>query len=206
MTKKYVSDDGKFLRRVRVFQDDMPRNPLEEFDMVFKFFLDSRNVEIISKGAERPIEPWETWAKGETVETCKRKPGLFALPVYFYDHSRIALSLTSFSDPWDSGCAGFMYVEESKFCKDFNLDKFDPVKALKVAKEELETIQQWMDGEVFGYCVDERESPNGDWQETESCWGYYGIEGIKSALEELKAFEEDTALMPGDFFCEPLFA
>ena len=204
MTKKYVSEDGSFLRRIRVFQDDMPRNPLEEYDMVFKFHLKAcwGDIDICSKDSECPIE---SWAKNETEDTCKRKPGLFALPVYFYNHSGITLRLVPFNDPWDSGLAGFMYVDEAEFCKAFNIPKFDKIKALKVAKEELETIQQWMSGEVFGWIEEKRESPEKEWEKADSCWGFFGQQEIKYALEELKAFEEDTALMPGDFFCEQLF-
>ncbi len=49
------------------------------------------------------------------------------------------------------------------------------VRALKIAEAEVQTYDQYLRGEVYGYQIDE----DGD-----SCWGYYGIE---DCLEEAKS-------------------
>jgi len=48
-------------------------------------------------------------------------------------------------------------------------------KALKIAQGEVETYDQFLRGEVYGYKIDE----DGD-----SCWGFYGVE---DCLEDAKS-------------------
>jgi len=53
---------------------------------------------------------------------------------------------------------------------EFSARKFSKslkAKALKIAQSEVETYDQFLRGEVYGYKIDD----NGD-----SCWGYYGQE------------------------------
>lgn len=98
------------------------------------------------------------------------KNGDIVLPLYLYDHSGITISLSPFSCPWDSGQVGFVIIRREKMLSEFSARKFSKslkAKALKIAQSEVETYDQFLRGEVYGYKIDD----NGD-----SCWGYYGQE------------------------------
>lgn len=98
------------------------------------------------------------------------KNGDIVLPLYMYDHSGITISLSPFSCPWDSGQVGFVIIRRQKMLQEFNSKRFTQFlkkRALYIAEAEVETYDQYLRGEVYGYKVD----PSGD-----SCWGFYGLE------------------------------
>ena len=106
-----------------------------------------------------------------------KRNGDIVLPLYMYDHSGITISLSPFSCPWDSGQVGFVQVPRQKMIEEFGNKIFtSKLKkgALKTAKNEVEEMDRYVRGEVYGYVIDD-----GD----ESCWGYYGKE---YAIEEAK--------------------
>lgn len=121
------------------------------------------------------------------------------VPVYAYIHGGIALSVGrggQFSDPWDSGTAGFALLDINDACHWFMVDRedFDPAQAYKNLEGEIETYNQYLCGDVWGYIVerlnryakiigdtvDVNETLD-NWEAVESCSGYYGSD---TALEE----------------------
>ena len=115
------------------------------------------------------------------------KQGDVVLPLYLYDHSGITISLSPFSCPWDSGQVGFVIIHREKMLSEFGAKKFSKslkAKALKIAQVEVETYDQYLRGEVYGYKID----PNGD-----SCWGVYGQEEClneaKSVVDSMEKVE-----------------
>ena len=107
-----------------------------------------------------------------------QKNGDIVLPLFMYDHSSITISLSPFSCPWDSGQVGFVIVRKEKMLKEFSAKKFSKFlknKALKIAEGEVETYDQYLRGEVYGYKIDE--------DDTCSCWGFYGMD---ECVEEAK--------------------
>lgn len=50
----------------------------------------------------------------------------------------------------------------------------------KLARSILEEYNDWVNGSVYGFCI---EDENGD--EEDSCWGYYGWEHMKKELERI---------------------
>lgn len=105
---------------------------------------------------------------------------LYVFPVYAYIHGGVALSCSPFSDPWDSGCAGYMYAPRDQFA--------DEAEALACARGELETFNQYMDGDVWGYRVvkvDTCACCGGDEEEEiDGCWGFYGSDPSENGMAE----------------------
>ena len=104
--------------------------------------------------------------------------GDICLPLYMYDHSGITISLSPFSCPWDSGQVGFVQVQKKEILSNFGKKIFTKKlkeKALKVAKSEVEEMDSYVRGEVYGYVIDEEDS----------CWGFVG--DIKYCIEEAKS-------------------
>lgn len=111
---------------------------------------------------------------------------LICLPIYLYDHSGITINTTGFSCPWDSGQVGVIYCTKADAIREFG-NKVCTAKvrdkALKVLKAEIEELDQYIQGDVYGYQVFD---PSGE--VVDSCWGYYG--DADYCLQEGESFVE----------------
>jgi len=104
------------------------------------------------------------------------------LPLYLYDHSGITMRTTRFSCPWDSGQVGFAFITRNAILDNWGgkvLTAKLREKAEAAIVGEVETYDQFLRGEVYGYVIGDEEDDH-----IESCWGFYGDE---YALEEGKA-------------------
>lgn len=104
----------------------------------------------------------------------------YYLPIYAYIHSGIALSVGDnsypFNDRWDSGLFGFIAITKDKAIK----LGYDEEKILKYLEGEVEILNRFYDGEVYGY-----EILNQYDEEVDSCWGF--IEDIDYVINEAKS-------------------
>lgn len=106
------------------------------------------------------------------------------LPLYLYDHSGITMNTTGFSCRWDSGQVGWIYVSKDKV-KKWGTDE---TKVADYLKGEVETYDQYLRGDVYGYktyeistCDQGHEHP----KEIDSCWGFYGMGGCLEEAESV---------------------
>jgi len=103
------------------------------------------------------------------------------LPLYLYDHSGITMRTTPFSCPWDSGQVGVIFVEKNKVREEYGwkvITAKRKEKILERLKGEVETYDQYLRGEVYGF----RKLVDGE--EVDSCWGFYGSDHRDSGLFE----------------------
>lgn len=111
---------------------------------------------------------------------------VIALPLYLYDHSGITMNTTGFSCRWDSGQVGYIYVTEKKL-KEEGLGERTTEQVYERLKGEVETYDQYLTGDVYGVIVSKESTcddcHNTEEEEVESYWGLYGI---KDAIEEGK--------------------
>lgn len=133
-------------------------------------------------------------AMRERIFDALRERGDFIAPVYAHIHSGVALRLDrGFGDPWDSGRSGLcymaMHVAKSKW-----VEKPTRESVERMARGEFAAVKAYIEGEVFGFEVEERDPPKGEcphcghddaddedsWSYGDSCWGFYGrdIEGV----------------------------
>jgi hypothetical protein len=105
------------------------------------------------------------------------------LPLYLYDHSGITISTSPFSCNWDSGQIGFIFISKEKMLKEYGGKIVTQTLKDKVEgylKSEVETYDQYLTGDVYGYRVSEVKTCSEGHEheeELDSCWGYYGQEG-----------------------------
>lgn len=126
-----------------------------------------------------------------------------ALPIYLYDHSGITINTAGFSCPWDSGQVGVIYCTKEAAVKEFG-NKVCTTKvrekALKCLRGEIEELDQYLRGEVYGFEVFD---PAGEL--VDSCWGFYG--DVDYCLSEGVSYvehccrEDDTAIIGFDHCC-----
>lgn len=108
---------------------------------------------------------------------------VFSLPIYMYDHSGIGISSSNkhypFNCPWDSGQLGYVFTTGKKAVEFFGGKKLTKAIVKKIyesLQQEMDTYNEFLSGEVYGYYV----------QSIDSCTGYYGEEGIKTMIQEAK--------------------
>lgn len=99
------------------------------------------------------------------------------LPLYLYDHSLLSMSTEPFYCRWDSGQVGFAVISKETMIKEFGY--FDSLKALDFIKSEVAVYNDYLQGNVYGYILNDE---NGD--QLDSCWGFYGYDHDKNGLFE----------------------
>lgn len=186
---KTDADDTEALRRIVIMRDTDPQNPRTDWDNVFTIHSACPRHLSSDKGAFNPVVSY-----GKSPDEAKFTDGVCAFPFYAYIHSGIALSMNPFGDRLDSGCAGFIYVNKAKFCEEFGLKRFSRKRAYKIAEGEIATLDKYVSGEVFGYVEQTRATTEAEWEDGDSCWGYYGEESIPYMLTEAGAYEDGTVV------------
>lgn len=173
--KTFKFADGAVLEIIR---DDDPMNPRKEFDNLCTMVCFHNNYELGDKHDYRK-DDFESLAElKEQIE--KDNNVVLIAPLYLYEHGGITISMGSFSCPWDSGQVGWIYLPREKL-HELGGNEDELVRAERCMKAEVETYDQYLTGEVYGYvfklppplpcpcCGRSFES------EVEgSCWGFFG--------------------------------
>jgi hypothetical protein len=118
------------------------------------------------------------------------------LPIYMYDHSGITISTAPFGCNFDSGQIGFIYCT----AKDMDSIAYgwpiDEDRAIVLMKGEIETYDNYLRGEVYGYRIFEQEECSKGHlheEELDSCWGYYSEEDALHEAECIIEYYENKA-------------
>lgn len=109
-------------------------------------------------------------------------------PIYAYEHSSIIISLKPFNDRWDSGQVGFALYLKKQVLSDQGNKRFTKASAAFAARRiasVVDIIDSYLLGDVFGYTLQE------DGETTDSCWGFYGADHMKSGLLQNALSKED---------------
>lgn len=161
-----------------IFQDEDPRNPRTDYDNFGTMVCFHGRYDLGDKHDIR----LEDIGGGEALDEYLRKKlhAVVILPLYLYDHSGITIRTSSFSCPWDSGQVGFIYVSREKAVEEFgNLTKAKFKKIEALLESEVETYDQYLCGDVYGYVLKDYG------KEVESCWGFYGLDYIREEVARL---------------------
>lgn len=176
--------------RVVVRQDEDAENPYG-FEVLGTITYSNRARHTLGS---RTVNLEEHERIGREIE----KGNLIGMPVFAYIHSGVAIQaaeVNPFHCRWDSGQSGWVYTEPEKACRWFGwkrMSKQRVEKVLDVLKAEVQTLSQYLNGEVYRFEVQALEG--GAWNYMEGCGGYYSedeamAEGIQAAL----ALNEEVA-------------
>ena len=169
---------GKY--RIDIIPDFEPQNPRvwdENFGTMVCF---SRRYNL---GDEHDYKSgdYSGWEEIENAIVRNENVGAI-LPLYLYDHSGITINTTGFSCPWDSGQIGFIFVSKEKIREEYGVKYVTQKvrdKAEKLLLGEVETYDQFLRGDIYGYRITNTETDT----EIDSCWGFYGSD---YCMEEAK--------------------
>lgn len=147
---------------VEIFYDQFADSP-REWDNSTKFVMFHRRYNLPNEiGIDH--NDYSSWSE---MQEALEKDYKNVHKVYMYDHSGVALSLSSFGDRWDSGQVGFI-VTDNKY----------PEASLVDAMQELESYSHWLNGETFGVSVFE------DTELVDTNLGYHGYNHETSGLKD----------------------
>lgn len=160
----------------RVVYDPDPTSP-DDWDTLGTIYANSRNHNPQNHTLDE-IMVEESDDAGLHID-----PNYLFVRIYAYEHGGIALHAASgpIKCGWDEYLFGVMAVHKDKAAKEFgdmtNVENYE--KAMKCLEAEVEDWDMYYQGEVFGYEVLDEDDCVVD-----SCWGFYGYEGAKEAMQE----------------------
>jgi hypothetical protein len=105
---------------------------------------------------------------------------LIGTEVYAFVHGGSTIATTPFSCPWDSGQSGFAVVPKDRAIKEFGkkvLTKRIRENVMKVIEAEVREFATFLGGDVYGIIIERLVGD--EWEECESCWGFYGLDYAK---------------------------
>lgn len=179
---------------VEIHADDSPGGPREWDNAARLYCWDDRMSGVVHDGEHDEMFGRDDHADlSEAIDHLIAQGAQVILPLYLLDHSGYSISsgdnLIELDDQgraracassgrfigdeqgWDTSMVGFAWVPK-------DTDATDP---LACAKGEIETLDQFFTGDVYGYVVD----PTG---EADSCWGFYGLEHAQEEANDMAEY------------------
>lgn len=127
--------------------------------------------------------------RGEEVVRKHFKDVAICYPVHLYSHSGESISIDykyPYDCRWDSGTIGFAIVTKEDIRKNWGIKRVTQKyidHAERILRGEVETLDQYIRGDVYGFIVEDEEGNHID-----SCYGFYGSDikenGMMDYLDE----------------------
>lgn len=114
-----------------------------------------------------------------------------ALKIYLYDHSGLTISSVPFSCQWDSGWFGIVAVSIEQVKKEYGWKVLTQSRRKKIEEylqNEIDTYNEYLHGEVYGFQITPEDD---DTEILDSCWGFFGNDGLDQLKSECRAFIDD---------------
>ncbi len=157
----------------KVLRDDDPTDPTKDYDMLGTMVCQHGRYNL-------------GHVQGNPHAHLKDKGDYLSLPLYLMDHGGLAISTSDFGCRWDSGCVGLIYVT----VEDLRKEGISNSDALKVMQGEVETYNDYLTGNCWGYVITDKQGALLD-----SCWGFLGDrEYCESEMSSLLAHHEEAEI------------
>lgn len=195
MQEYETREKGNKILKIYYCEDaDSPR----EWDNLGKFVLNHERYNFPNE-LNMDLDAFSSW---EEVKNHLKKEfkAVIVKPVGMYDHSGISVYIGDKHNYWDGGQLGFICILEEDIKKEYGkVTKETIKKAENVLNGEFETFKAYVEGEVFGfelykkvkvkitkeYSKTKKETTTEtEEQFIDSCWGYFGEEGLKQIKTE----------------------
>ena len=195
-TVEILTEKKKY--RINIVQDESPESPREWDNLGTMLCVHPRYV----LGDKQENDRRNYSNNQEYLNSIiKNKDICVILPLYLYDHSGITMNTTGFSCQWDTTKVGFIFVSKEKVRKEYGVKRINKElieKVTKVLVGEVETYDQYLRGDVYGYEIYEVTTcSEGHEHETllDSCWGFYGEEECKTEAEGVVEYHKNKELV-----------
>lgn len=165
--------------KISIRQDEDTENPLDWGSCGFL----STHGRITNRTIGDMDKSSDDFAGHDEIQEHFEKNGYIWVRMYLYDHSGWTVSSKPFGCRWDSGTAGYLYLDRKTAIRDFGgktrLTKAIKAKAASFLEGMIETLDQYYTGDVWGFEILDEKGEHVD-----SCWGFYGQD---ECLNEAKA-------------------
>ena len=174
--------------KINIYYDCDAQSP-REWDNLGTIYSNSRSYNPDGHSIDEILNDEETGLSQDF------KENYIWLKIRGYEHSGLTISVSGgypYNDPWDSGLFGIIAVSKEKAIKEFGkkiCTKKVRERALNCLRGEVETLDQYYTGDVYGF---QTENEEGD--EIDSCWGFFGDDGVKEIIEEQKSVIDSDIL------------
>lgn len=170
--------------KVIIKQDSSPESP-RSWDNLGTCLFFHRNYDFGDK-VDLKFSEWDLSTLARVrVALEKYHNAVVVLPVYMYDHSGQTINTTGFSCRWDSGQLGFIFATRKDLLEEYGGKRLTAKmieRATKVLEGEIETLDQYIKGEVYGFIQKDLDTK----EEQNSCWGFYGDEDTNGIFDHLE--------------------
>lgn len=188
--KRYQNGD----KILEIIPDDTGESP-REWDNIGKMVCSHRRYRVPNE-LNVPFEELGSWDEVEEW-ICTNYDVVAIYSMYMLDHGGVRLSIGSFHDPWDSGQIGFIVATREDLLKAYGkkrMTKKIRENAWVILKEEVNVLDHYMAGNVYGYrtyavkrCG---ECGHDEEDEEDSCWGFYGDDFKENGLFEMAGIKD----------------
>jgi len=168
--------------RLKIERDDDPVNWRKDGEPLTRMVCWHRRYDL---GDEKPEGDPREWKEAFDAEY----PDAYVMPLYIYDHGGITISTGGFSDTWDSGQVGWIYMLPETLKANWpSLTEPQALldKAEEVMRHEVKDYDDYLTGNVWGFeLVKVVVCDHGDEHEEheEACWGFSG-DDAKDAMRD----------------------
>lgn len=141
---------------------------------------------------------FEAWRKEHADEIA------LILPVYLYDHSGLRIKIGSFHGllpqghaEFDSGQVGYIYVTKERLREEYSVKRITKAtitKAERVLNGEIDTYDQFLSGQVYGYVVETKpeDEDEDEGEHLDSCWGIFGFDYAREEATRAAKYEAES--------------
>lgn len=178
--------------KIRIERDTEPTDP-REWDNLGRMVCFHRRYTLGDKH-DYNTDNYDGWAALRAAIT-EEENAVVILPLFLYDHGGITMSCSTEtfsavdSHGWDWGCVGFIFVRREDVLKEYSkkrITKKTLESVTKVLVDEVETYDQYLTGDIWGYIIE-----YDDGEHLDSCWGFHGKEYCeKEAADMVKCLEQ----------------
>ncbi len=160
--KSFVRKINEKNTRLNILYDDCTESP-REWSNVTKMLLFHKKY-CFPNESQFSTDNYSSWEELKKAITKKWKPAYIA-PVFMLDHSGLVFNIESFggyNGRFDSGQIGFIVIRKREAKPYKNKTELE-----KIARNELNTYNCYINGEVFGYELREND------EYIDGCSGFY---------------------------------
>lgn len=211
-----VNQDSQI--RVRIEYDQDCHESPREWDNLWHLLLhpskshwlaENEHDGVVHADVEQGANAWEHAYNVVEQQLGLRLRDVIVYPITKFEHGNVALYLGDQTGmcQFDAGIVGFAYATRAEIRKWFNAKRCTQKvleRAKDCLKDDLSTLQAWINGEVYGYeleLVSMQPDIHGNYavlEELDSCWGYIGdaeyceSEAMQAAEYNAKRIKYDT--------------
>jgi hypothetical protein len=173
---------------IEIMPDSSPESP-REWDNLGTMICFHRRYNLGDKH-DYDHSDYDSWGEMKAAIIKKENAGVI-LPLYLYDHSGITISTSPFSCNWDSGQIGFIFISKEKMLLEYGgkiVTKKLKEKVTEYLKGEVETYDQYLRGNIYGYKISKVttcDQGHEHKEELESVWGFYGEDNCLEEAETI---------------------